>query len=353
MKNTSAGKNKTLCALAVCLAVQSGSLFAKEFTEKDFVVQPLGHGVYELAYDNAQKAIYAASAPSFDKDKTAGLVFQLSAPTLKIEHQIPTERRTFAVALDQEQHILYLGNALEGSVTLLNTHNNDVIKTIQLSDDADPDKKAHVREVVLDKKHQRLYVSGIGRKDKGLLWVVDTQKQELVHTLQKLEPVGFAVDEAGDKVYVVSGTGELITLDGKTSQPLSRVKVDPADPEHYFLNIALNTAKGVGYIADTNTRDVLVVQLDSGKLLHRVPTPNSVGVLYNPAREEVYVTHRNDRQISVIDATSNRLKHTVKTAAMPNSLALSADANTLYASVKQDEKANKADYVLKIDLTQF
>lgn len=353
MKNASAVKNKTLCALAICLAMHSGSLFAKEFTEKDFLVQPLGPGVYELAYDKGQNALYAASAPSFDKDKTAGLVFQLAASTLNIEHQIPTERRTFAVALDQEQHILYLGNALEGSVTLLDTRNNKVIKTIQLSDDSDPNKKAHVREVVLDKKHQRLYVSGIGRKGKGLLWVVDTHKQALDQTLEKLEPVGFAVDEAGDKVYVVSGAGELITLDGKTSQPLARVKVDPADPEHYFLNIALNTAKGVGYIADTNTKDVLVVELNSGKLLHRVPTPNSVAVLYNAARDEVYVTHRNDRQISVIDATHNRLKHTIKTAAMPNSLALSADARTLYASVKQDEKAKNADYVLKIDLTQF
>ena len=353
MNNASAVKNKTLCALAISLAMHAGSLFAKEFTEKDFLVQPLGKGVYELAYDKAQNALYAASAPSFDKDKTAGLVFQLAAPTLKIEQQIPTERRTFAVALDQEQHILWLGNALEGSVTLLNTRDNTVIKTIQLSDDADPNKKAHVREVVLDKKHQRLYVSGIGRKDKGLLWVVDTQKQELIQTLRKLEPVGFAVDEAADRVYVVSGAGELITLDGKTSQPLARVKVDPADPEHYLLNIALNTAKGVGYIADTNTKDVLVVQLDTGKLLHRVPTPNSVGILYNSAREEVYVTHRNDRQISVIDATSNRLKHTIKTTAMPNSLALSADARTLYASVKQDEKASEVDYVLKIDLTQF
>jgi YVTN family beta-propeller protein len=353
MNNASAIKNKTLCALAISLAMHSGALFAKDFTEKDFLVQPLGHGVYELAYDKEQNALYAASAPYFDKDKTAGLVFQLAAPTLKIERQIPTERRTFAVALDQEQHILYLGNALEGSVTLLNTRNNAIVKTIQLSDDSNANKTAHVREVVLDKKHQRLYVSGIGRKGKGLLWVVDTQKQALARTIEKLEPVGFAVDEAGDKVYVVTGSGELIALDGKTSEPLSRVKVDPADPEHYFLNIALNTAKGVGYIADTNTKDVLVVQLDSGKLLHRVPTPNSVAVLYNAVREEVYVTHRNDRQISVIDATTNRLKHTVKTVAMPNSLALSADARTLYASVKQDEKAREADYVLKIDLTQF
>ena len=344
---------QTLCAVAISLATHSGVVLAKTFTEKDFVTQPLGHGVYELAYDKGQQALYAASAPSFDKDKSDGLVFKLAAQTLQIEAKIPTERRTFTVALDEENHRLYLGNSLEGSVTLLDTRTDKAIKTIQLSDTSDPENRVHLREVVLDKKHQRLYVSGIGRKDKGLLWVVDTQKQALAQTLEKLEPVGFAVDEAGDKVYVVSGVGELIALDAKTSRLLSRVKVDPADPEHYFLNIALNSGKGMGYIADTNTKDLLVVQLDTGKLLHRVPTPNSVGVLYNPAREEVYVTHRNDRQISVIDATTYDLKHTIKTTAMPNSLVLSADASTLYAGVKQNEKAHKADYVLKIDLTQL
>jgi len=176
--------------------MHSGAALAKTFTEKDFVTQPLGHGVYALAYDKGQQALYAASAPSFDKDKTDGLVFKLAAQTLQIEAKIPTERRTFAVALDEENHRLYLGNSLEGSVTLLDSRTDKAIKTIQLSDTSDPENRVHVREVVLDKKHQRLYVSGIGRKDKGLLWVVDTQKQALAQTLEKLEPVGFAVDEA-------------------------------------------------------------------------------------------------------------------------------------------------------------
>lgn len=346
-------KKFSLCALAISFAFHAGSTLAKDFTEKDFQSQPLGHGVYELAVDNGQNALYAASAPSFDKDKTAGLVFQLAADSLKVKDKIATERRTFAVALDEENHILWLGNSLEGSVSLLDTRTSKIIKTLQLSDDSDPKKTAHVRELVLDKKHHRLYVSGIGSKDAGLLWVVDTEKQQLAQTLEKLEPVGFAVDAAGDKVYVVNGGGELITLDGKTSQPVSRVKVDPKEPKHYFLNIALNTAAGVGYIADTNTADVLVVELASGKLLHRIPTPNSIAAIYNAARDEVYVTHRTARQISVIDAKTNSVKHTIKTAAMPNSLAISADSKTLYASVKQDEKAGGDDYVLKIDLTKF
>lgn len=343
-------KNQSLFALAISLTLHAGSVLAKDFTEDQFTTQPLGHGVYELAYDAGQKAVYAASAPSFEKDKTAGEVFQLAVDSLNVNERITTQRRPFAVSLDDASHILWLGNALDGSVTLLDTRTNKEVKTLQL---ADAENKAHVREVVLDKKHHRLYVSGIGSEGKGVLWVVDTQKQTLLLTHKQMDPVGFAVDEAGDKVYAVTGKGELITLDGKTSQVLSRVKVDPAEPKHYFLNIALNTAKGVGFIADTNTRDVLVVQLDSGKIVHRVATPNSIAAVYNPARDEVYVTHRNARQISVIDANTYSLKHTVNTAAMPNSMVLSPDNKTLFVSVKQDEKANKADYVLKLDLTPF
>ena len=346
-------KKTVFRALALSFSIHASLVNAADFTEKDFKSQSLGHGVYELVYDKGQNALYAASAPSFEKDKTAGLVFQLDANSLKINHKIATERRTFAVALDEANHTLYLGNAMEGSIALLDTRTNNVINTIQLSDESNPKKTAHVREVVLDKKHHRLYISGIGGKDSGLLWVVDTQKQQLVNTIEKFDPVGFAVDETDDKVYAVTGKGELLTLDGKTSKVLSRVAVDPKEPKHYFLNIALNTAKNEGYIADTNTRDVLVVDLDSGKLLQRIPTPNSIAVMYNAARHEIYVTHRNDQQISVIDAKTYGVKHTIKTSAMPNSMVLSPDANTLYVSVKQDEKSDQADYVVKIDLTKF
>lgn len=351
MLNTAITKT-ALLSLAMSLVIHAVPASANTSNEQDLLKKPLGHGVYELAFVKGQNALYAASAPSFEPGKTAGLMFKLDANTLNVTEKITTQRRNFALALDEENHLLYIGNALDGSITLLDIRTNKEIKTLQLSDDADENKKAHVREVVLDKQHHRLYISGIGSKNRGLLWVVDTQKQQLVETLEKFEPVGFAVDEPGAKVYVVTGKGELVVLDGKTSRPLSQVKVDPAETNHYFLNIALNTAAGLGYIADTNTHDVLVVNLHSGKLIHRIPTPNSIAVVFNAARNEIYVTHRNARQISIIDATSYVVKNTLNTQAMPNSMVLSADAKTLYVSVKQDEKEKRDDYVLKIDLTK-
>lgn len=84
-------KNQSLCALAISLALHAGSACAKDFSEDQFSSQPLGHGVYELAYDAGQNAVYAASAPSFDKDKTAGEMFLLSADSLKVDKRIATQ----------------------------------------------------------------------------------------------------------------------------------------------------------------------------------------------------------------------------------------------------------------------
>ena len=80
----------TLCALAISSSLPVFSVSAKDFTEQAFRSQPLGHGVYELAYDNSQKTLYAASAPSFEKDKTTGVVFRLAADSLQINQKIAT-----------------------------------------------------------------------------------------------------------------------------------------------------------------------------------------------------------------------------------------------------------------------
>lgn len=55
--STKTVQKTALRALALSLAISSCFALAKDFTEKDFQSQPLGHGVYELSYDKGQQAI--------------------------------------------------------------------------------------------------------------------------------------------------------------------------------------------------------------------------------------------------------------------------------------------------------
>ncbi|MNU04530.1 hypothetical protein D3C72_2489840 [compost metagenome] len=56
-----------------------------------------------------------------------------------------------------------------------------------------------------------------------------------------------------------------------------------------------------------------------------------------------------------MDSNSYQVKNSIATHALPNSLALSADGNTLFASIKQskEEMEKKQDYLLKINLGEL
>lgn len=341
-------------ALTVALLMNSLSASAKPLPEKDFLTVPMGNGVYELAYDASQNVLFAASAPSFDKDKTDGLIYKLNPDTLKATGKITTERRAFATVLDAKNHILYIGNTLEGSVTLMDTRSGKEIKTVQLSDLSNPKEIIHTREMVLDKKRQRLYVSGVTQK--GIIWVIDTQKQQHIGTIENMGeyPTGLAIDEEKGRVYAVNGSGELITLDASDNKILSRIKVEP-QKKHFFLNIAADDNKERAFITDPDLPNVLVVSLKDGKIIHQIDVINSLAVMYNATRNEIYITHRNAQLISIVDSKTYKVKASISTTALPNSLALSADGNMLYASVKQGEKemGKQPDYIIKVDLNKI
>ncbi|MRS90506.1 YncE family protein [Enterobacteriaceae bacterium RIT714] len=354
LHNVKTFKASVASAIAAALMLTSVTSFAAPLPEKDFVTQPVGHGVYELAYDGQAKVLFAASAPSFDKDKTQGKIYKLDLEDLTGTGVIETSRRAFATALDEENHLLYVGNTLEGSVTLIDTRTGKELAVIQLADTSNPKEIAHTREMVLDKQRHRLYVSGV--VEKGIVWVVDTEKRQLITTLTNMGeyPTGLALDAQKNRLYVVNGRNELIAVDTTTDKIVSRFTVEP-EKKHFFLNIALDSKNNRAFLTDPDLPKVLVVDINTGRVLDHIDVTNSLAVLYNEKRSEVYVTHRNAKLISIIDSKTYQLKNSIATNAMPNSLALSSDGNVLYASIKQDEKVAKdrPDYVLKITLDKL
>lgn len=186
--------------------------------------------------------------------------------------------------------------------------------------------------------------------------MVDTQKREKIATLENMGeyPTGMAIDAKNDRLYVVNGRNELIVLDTTSHKIINRFSVEPAK-KHFFLNIALDSKNNRAFLTDPDLANVLVVDINTGKVITPIKVINSLAVLYNEKRQEVYITHRNAKQVSIVDSNTYQVKHSIETNALPNSLALSPDANTLYVSIKQPEKmiGVKPDYVLKIDLSKY
>ncbi|WP_265555445.1 YncE family protein [Serratia grimesii] len=351
MHLSASGKGFSLSALASAVLLLSCSTLAADLPESQFQTQPIGHGLYELAFDGTSNTLFAASTPSFAKEKNGGIVFKVNPSTLATDANIATQRRAFATALDEQRHLLYIGNTVDGSVTVIDTRNGKELATIELSESMKEDQFTPTREMVLDKKNQRLYVSGTSQK--GVLWIIDTAKREKIATLSNMGeyPTGIALDTERGHLYCVNGSGELITLDTTSHKILKRVVVEPSK-KHFFLNIGLDTKTGRAFITDPDLPNVLVVDIDSGIILHQIDVINALAVLFNPIRSELYITHREAKRISIVDSNSYRVKNSITTRALPNSLALSSDGQQLFASIKQskEEMEKKQDYLLKINL---
>lgn len=317
------------------------------------LTQPIGKGAYELAVSQKDNTLFLATTHS--PDGQGGTVFRLDPQNLAVKQAIPTALKPFGAAINPQTNILYFGNTVNGALTAVDASSGKVLNTLVL----DGRKRSeHVRpmqprEVAVDAKTDRVYVTGLGPE--SVVWVVEGKTLRLISTVPNTGKMGtgLAIDSAAQKVYVTNGDGELVTIDARTNAVERKQKID-ADKQHFFLNISLDTQGQRAFLSDSKQPHVLVVDLRDQKVIHKIDVPESLAVLFNADRDELYVTHRKAGEISIIDASSYKVKRTVKTPGLPNSLALSADGKALFVSVKQPgsrkEPPKNPDSVMRIAL---
>lgn len=318
------------------------------------LTQPIAKGTYELAFSGSENALFVATAQSRKLDK-GGIVYRLDPQSLAITQIIHSDLKPFGAALNPQTHTLYFGNSLEGAVTAIDANSGETRGHLVLdARKRTPQvKPLQPRELVVDAATNRVYVSGAGAP--SVVWVIDGKTMQLISTIPDTGKggTGLALDAAAQKLYVTNGDGELVTINTRTNAIEKRQKLDEGQ-EHALLNISLDIPTHRAFISDWKQTAVLVVDIRNGKVLHKIAVPESLAVLFNPKRQELYVTHRKAGTVSIINARNYKLLRTVSTSAMPNSLALSDDGQTLYVSVKQlsspQNEATAPDSVMRIAL---
>jgi YVTN family beta-propeller protein len=342
-------KRRTLPILALSTFLFSTSLFA----ETNFTVdrKPVGKGAYELAVTGEPSALYVSTSQSRKLDK-GGVVYRLDPATLEITQAIHNNLKPFGMAVNHATGTLFIGNTTSSAVTAIDAKTGDVKKTLVL-DERKRTKEVRPfapRELVVNEATNTVYVGGLGAS--SVLWVVDGENLTLRTTIEGLgkSATGLAIDPKASRIYMTNADNELIAIDTTTNKVVSRSRLQ--EGEHFYLNLSLDTANHRAFITDSKAAQLLVVDTQNGKVLKEIALPVSLAVLYNPQRNEVYVTHRESGKVSVIDAKTYKVLDTIDTPTHPNSLALSADGQTLFVSVKQpgsrDKEPTSPDDVVRI-----
>ena len=325
------------------------------FANDVFLRKPLSKGVYELAVNPQDSSVWVASSQGAKTDK-GGIVYQLEPSTLEPTLVVHNDFKPFGVAINNQTQTLWLGNTVNSALTTIDTRTGDVKKRLILDDRqrSESVRPLQPREIAIDEKTNTVYISGIGKE--SVIWVVDGTTVKLKDTIKNTGPVGtsLALNSDEKRLYTTNGNGELIVIDTEKNKIISRSQLQDDGKEHLYLNTSLDKKNHQIFVTDSKEPEMLVVNTIDGKIIKKISVPESLSVLVNPARNEVYVTHRQAGKVSVIDATTYEIKKVFNTPVHPNSLALSADGNTLYVSVKQEssrqKEATQPDDIVRISL---
>ncbi|MFK3659096.1 YncE family protein [Scandinavium sp. NPDC088450] len=321
----------------------------------DMLRKAVGKGVYEMALNSQENALWVATSQSRKTDK-GGVVYRLDPQTLDITLAVHSDLKPFGATINNQAQTLWFGNTTNGTITAIDAKTGDVKGRVVLDSRqrSKTVKPLQPRELAVDEKTNSVYITGVGKE--SVVWVVDGATLKLKTTISGTgnRSTALALDNDAQRLYTVSAEGELVTVDTAKNSILTRQKLVDDGKEHAFLNIALDKTNHRAYLTDFRQPEVLVVDYRNGKVLEKIAAPEGLAILFNPTRNEVYVTHRMAGKVSVIDTKTNKVVKTFDTPPRPNSLALSADGKTLFVSVKQEstreKEATQPDDVIRITL---
>ncbi|WP_368541928.1 YncE family protein [Enterobacter soli] len=348
-----------LCSGRLRSALLMGSLLAagsfQVHAAEEMLRKAVGKGAYEMAVSQQENALWVATSLSRKTDK-GGIVYRLDPVTLEVTQAIHNDLKPFGATINNATQTLWFGNTTSSAVTAIDAKTGDVKGRLVLDDRkrSETVKPLQPRQLVADDTTNTVYITGIGKE--SVIWVIDGETLKLKETIANTGTysTGLALDAKAKRLYTTNADGELLTIDTATNKILSRKKVQDDGKEHFYLNLSLDTAGQRAFLTDSKQPEVLVVSLKDGSVMEKIAAPASLAVLFNPARNEAYVTHREAGKVSVIDAKTYKVTKTLDTPVYPNSLALSADGQTLYVTVKQkstrQQEATQPDDVIRIAL---
>lgn len=336
--------------------------------------QDVTAGIYEVLDAPELGVLFVASTPSFDKGKP-GAVHALDRNDLSLKRTIQLPRRAFALGMDHQTGRLYVGNTLDGALTVIDAKSGVPVGLIQLGK---PQEKGfeHTRMIEVDQKTGHVFVSG--PSDTGTVWVVDGRKGELLTRIDNAGKwaAGLAQDPDNGRVYVSGGgVQEIGIIDSQNNTRIDSIatgdtaKDGDEESAHFFVNLAIDPKGQRLFAADANSGQLYVFDLSTGKVTGTVATgKGTLDVNYNPARAEIYVTRRGVTRedptgsggLMVLDADSLAVKRDLSLPVHPNTVETSADGKTLFVSVKAPHSdkhpafyEDAIDSVMRFDLAQL
>src|SRR5690606_23935082 len=217
--------------------------------------------LYEVAIDHKDNAVYGASVGQ--KGNPGPYIYKLDPQTLAPVDSIAMgETPGFGIGINQKTRTLYTSNTVSNSVHAIDLKTGKLIATI-----TNGAEKSHTRQIVVDEKNNRVYVSDVG--DPSTIWVIDGKTNQYLYALEDAgkNATGLAIDGKKGLLYVTAmGDNEVLVYNTKTREKVTSFPSGSESP----INIALDKKGNRLFITDSKNSVLTALDATTGELLQKI-----------------------------------------------------------------------------------
>jgi YVTN family beta-propeller protein len=235
---------------------------------------------------------------------------------------------TWSVAVDPGVGQVYAVNSADGTVSILSTSDGSLKSKVSAG-------ATGASVVAVNSATSMVYVSS-GTLN-GTVTVIDGNKDQMVTQIPVGEtPVGIAIDETADRIYVANQHSATISvIDGASNQVIAtwqpregnvwKPAVDPALNRLYASIPPLNLLSFTGVEMLDSATGAFVTEVAAG-------SSAAEDVAVNPRTHHLFLTDQNNGTVAVIDGATNTVLQSLATGTSAYALAVDANSGLVYVS---------------------
>jgi YVTN family beta-propeller protein len=202
------------------------------------------------------------------------------------------------MVVSPDRKSVYIANTGSNTVSVLNTDNNTIARTIALPPRSKP------IDVAVNPDGRYLYTADGGS---NRVSVLDTRARRVVASVRVgTQPLSVAAAPDGKTVYAAnSGSGDVSVIDARTN------RVVRAIPTGRFPSGVAVTPDGASLYVTNELSGVTIINARNGTVAARLREPSPFSVAMSPDGDRAYVTGLGPGRVAAIDTGTHRVSSTV------------------------------------------
>lgn len=267
--------------------------------------EKLSPGLYQIGLSEKSNAVFVTSSSGRPPVKNSEIL-KLDPETLKVVAKAtPAEAQgggvyaVYGIGVDDANGTIWVTNTRQNTVAVYKQSDLSLVKQFE------PGLAEHARDVKVDEKNGKAYVSQVGEPEVA---VFSTKTLEKLPSIEidskvrgeKFSPASVDFDPASGKVFVVSlSTNEVAVIDSAAGKV---DKVLPVKGGLSTIGIAYDAADDRIFVAGQGSDNLLILDGKTGEILHDVAVgAGALNVTFEPVKKQAYVSSRDAGTVTVVD----------------------------------------------------